>query len=92
MLLGNGIQVRRGQGPQISVNYLATELLRAAGLDGGNYFNYLSALKNELPVITSRFMKEKDRFTDKPSQKTKDLLETYGMIEYYMLMDKEAAQ
>ena len=92
LLTENGIQVKRGQGPQISVNYLATELLEAAGLDGGSYFNYLSELKKEIPVISSRFIKEKEQFTEEPSQDTKDMLETYGMLQYYMLTDKEAAQ
>lgn len=88
----NGVQVKKGQGPQISVNYLAVELLEAAGLDGGSYFNYLSELRDEIPVISYRFIKERDRFTDKPSQRTKDLLRTYSMIQYYMFMDKDTAQ
>lgn len=92
LLLENGITVKKGQGPQISVNYLAVELLEAVGINGGNYFNYLSELRKEVPVITSRFIKEKDRFTEKPSKETKELLRMYGMIQYYMLMDKEAAQ
>lgn len=92
LLLENGIQVKRGQGPQISTNYLAVELLEAVGLNGGSYFNYLAKLREEIPVISHRFIKEEGRFTDKPSQKTKDMLEVYSMIQYYMLMDKEAAQ
>ena len=64
LLLENGITVKKGQGPQISVNYLAVELLEAVGINGGNYFNYLSELRKEVPVITSRFIKEKDRFTE----------------------------
>jgi phosphoglycerol transferase MdoB-like AlkP superfamily enzyme len=92
LLQENGMQIKRGQGPQISVNYLAVELLEAAGLDGGSYFSYLSELRDEIPVISYRFIKERDRFTDKPSQRTKDLLRTYSMIQYYMFMDKDTAQ
>ncbi len=91
LLLENGISVKRGKGPQISSNYLGVELLRAAGINGGSYFNYLSLLEDELPVITSRFFKERDSFTDKPSKKTKDMIETYSKLQYYMLMDREAA-
>jgi phosphoglycerol transferase MdoB-like AlkP superfamily enzyme len=92
LLQENGMQIKRGQGPQISVNYLAVELLEAASLDGGSYFSYLSELRDEIPVISYRFIKERDRFTDKPSQRTKDLLRTYSMIQYYMFMDKDTAQ
>lgn len=91
MLLEKGISVKKGTAPQISPNYLATELLEATGINGGNYFNYLSVLKKELPVITNRFFKEGDEFTEKPSQKTKDLIYNYSIVQYYMLMDREAA-
>lgn len=90
MLSDNGITVKRGQAPQISPNYLATELLESVGINGGNYFNYISALKKELPVITSRFFKEQDEFTEEPSQRTKDLIYSYSVQQYYMLMEKEA--
>ncbi len=90
MLSDSGITVKRGQAPQISSNYLATELLEAAGINGGNYYNYLSGLKRELPVITSRFFKEGEVFTEKPSRKTKDLIYNYSVLQYYMLMEREA--
>ncbi|HPV00895.1 MAG TPA: LTA synthase family protein [Clostridiales bacterium] len=92
LLLENGVAVKKGQGPQISVNYLAVELLESVGLNGGNYFNYLSELRKEIPVISSRFIKEKDTFTEKPSKETKGLLDMYSIIQYYMLTDKDAVQ
>jgi phosphoglycerol transferase MdoB-like AlkP superfamily enzyme len=90
LLSGKGISVKKGQAPQISPNYLANELLEATGINGGNYFNYLSALKKELPVITSRFFKERDEFTEEPTQETKDLIYNYSVAQYYMLMEREA--
>jgi phosphoglycerol transferase MdoB-like AlkP superfamily enzyme len=90
MLSESGIEIKKGQAPQISPNYLATELLEAVGINGGHYFNYLSAVKKELPVITTRFYKEGDVFTEEPSQRTKDLIHDYSIKQYYMLMEKEA--
>jgi len=89
LLLENGITVRRGKAPQISANYLAVELLKMTCIDAGNYFNYLSYLEEELPVITERFFREKDKFTDSPSERTKDMIRTYSQLQYYMMMDDE---
>jgi len=90
LLQKNGITVRRGSAPQISANYLGVELLKAAGIDAGSYFNYLGELENELPVITTRFFKENGNFTDMPSEKTKGLIDTYSILQYYMLTDRDA--
>lgn len=79
-----------GAAPKISSNYLAAELLKYAGINGGGYFNYLAGLKEKLPVITNRFIKEGDTFTEKPSDDTKSLLEQYGKLQYYMMMEKAA--
>jgi phosphoglycerol transferase MdoB-like AlkP superfamily enzyme len=92
MLSESGISMKKGEAPHISSNYLATELLETAGINGGSYFNYLSALKKELPVITSRFFKEGDEYTEDPSQKTKDMIHNYSVVQYYMLMEREAAE
>lgn len=90
MLLDNGIEVKKGLASQISSNYLTTELLEVAGINGGNYYNYLSDLKKKLPVITGRFFKEGDKFTEQPAQNTKDQIYTYSVLQYYMLMEREA--
>jgi hypothetical protein len=89
-LSGKGISVKKRAGSTNQPNYLANELLEATGINGGNYFNYLSALKKELPVITSRFFKERDEFTEEPTQETKDLIYNYSVAQYYMLMEREA--
>jgi len=90
LLQENGITVKKGLAPEISSNYLGAELLKTAGIDGGSYFNYLAQLENELPVITTRFFKEKDNFTEKPSDNTKEMIKTYSNLQYYMMTDKDA--
>jgi phosphoglycerol transferase MdoB-like AlkP superfamily enzyme len=84
-----GITVPTGTAPLISSNYIASELLEFVGLDGGNYFNYLSELKEKLPMITNRFYLEKGTFTETPSAQAKELIDEYSRLQYYMLMEKE---
>lgn len=90
LLSNSAITIQTGKAPQISSNYLGTEILKASGINGGSYFNYLEELKNKLPVITSRFYKEDGTFTEKPSSETTTLINQYRDLQYYMLMEKEA--
>ncbi|NLV35424.1 MAG: LTA synthase family protein [Clostridiaceae bacterium] len=84
-----GIKVPTGTAPLISSNYIASELLEFIGLDGGNYFNYLYELKEELPMITNRFYLEDGEFTQTPSEHTKALIDEYVRLQYYMMMEEE---
>lgn len=90
LLAQNNVQPLSGKAPIISPNYLATELLKYIGLDGGAYFNYIAKTREELPVITSRFYEENGSFTENLSAKSKELLEQYKRLQYYMMMDKGA--
>jgi len=60
------------------------------GLSGGNYFNYISEMQEQIPVITGRFINENGTYTETPSEETVKKLEEYGRVQYYMLMEKEA--
>ena len=92
LLSGSNVPVLKGAAPQISTNYLATELLKYIGLYGGPYFSFLSELKNDIPVITSRFYKIKDSFTENLTDEVGLLLEKYRNLQYYMLLEPEAEQ
>ncbi|MGE5612892.1 MAG: LTA synthase family protein [Bacillota bacterium] len=83
----NKIAPKKGQAPQISVNYLATELLEYVGLNGGGYFNFLSEQKKNWPVITGRFHKEGGEFTEDLTDEYKQFMDTYKNLQYYMIMD-----
>lgn len=85
-----GEPVPTGPAPEISANYLATVLLKYIGLDGGEYFNYLSELEKTVPVITNRFYKADGVYTEVISDRTKQSLDQYRKLQYYMLMKKEA--
>lgn len=90
LLKERDVPVLTGEAPVISSNYLATELLQCAGLNGGAYFNYLAELKKELPVITGRFYNEKGKFTENLSDESEALLDQYRELQYYMLTEPEA--
>lgn len=90
LLSKNKVPFLSGKAPEISANYLATELLDYIGLDGGAYFDFLKEYKEALPVITKRFFKENGTFTEKPSEKSMQMLEQYRKIQYYMMLDKDA--
>lgn len=90
LLKGGGITAAKGQAPVVSANYLASELLKYIGLNGGAYFNYLSEQKTLLPVITSRFVNEGGTFTETPAAETVKRLAQYSKLEYYTLMEKDA--
>lgn len=90
LLNESGITVPRGDAPVISSNYLGAELLKYIGLSGGNYFNYISEMQEQIPVITGRFINENGTYTETPSEETVKKLEEYGRVKYYMLMEKEA--
>lgn len=90
LLKSGGINPEKGAAPEISVNYLASELLKYFGLNGGAYFNYLSEQKTLLPVITGRFLKEGGTFTETPSSGSAKRIDKYGELEYYTLMERKA--
>jgi phosphoglycerol transferase MdoB-like AlkP superfamily enzyme len=90
-LLGeNEITPPVGQAPQISVNYLATELLEYIGLDGGEYFNFLSVQKKDWPVITGHFHKEGGEFTEELTNEYAQFMDMYKKLQYHMIMDSGA--
>jgi phosphoglycerol transferase MdoB-like AlkP superfamily enzyme len=89
-LSDRGEPVPTGTAPEISANFLATVLLKTVGLNGGEYFNYLSELEKTIPVITNRFSKVEGVYTEKISDKAKQSLDQYRELQYYMLMEKEA--
>ncbi len=90
LLKSGGINPEKGAAPEISANYLASELLKYIGLNGGAYFNYLSEQKTLLPVITRRFVKEGGTFTETPSSGSVKRIAQYGELEYYTLTEREA--
>lgn len=90
LLVNSNVPLLAGKAPVVSANYLATELFQYMGMDGGAYYNFLTKTKEVLPVITNRFYNDNGNFTEDLSIKSKELLEKYRRLQYYMMSDKDA--
>ncbi len=70
----------------VSLNYLSGLLLRAAGLEGSPYTNYLEQLRQNLPVVTDigTMNNEGDFFLagDSLPSPIKDWLNEYAILQY----------
>ena len=76
---------------KISANYLSSYLLKAAGLPGTAYNNYLLQLYQELPVINAHFYITKDRECYPFSAITPytPLIQEYKSMGYNDALDKD---
>ncbi|MDQ2086967.1 LTA synthase family protein [Herbivorax sp. ANBcel31] len=79
-----------GEAPYISTHYLPVELFDYIGLNTPNYFNYLRELRDDFPVMTSRFYQLGDgTFTEDLDENELDIISEYRNLQYYMLFDKD---
>jgi len=92
LLKERNIQAPEGEAPLISSNYLAAELLKYIGLDGGAYFNFLTELQDEIPVITNRFYEVNGSFTENLPADSLQLIDRYRRLQYYMMMEPKAVE
>lgn len=68
----------------VSLNYLSSLLLRAAGLEGTDYTKFLEQLRQEVPVITAVGTMDKDGSLYAVGESTPydDLLNDYAVLQY----------
>lgn len=79
--------IEEASGVETSANYLAAKTLQAAGLPLPSYFNFLTDLEDQAPVISASHVLLSDgTFTYAKSQK--DLLNDYQILQYYLLFDQ----
>lgn len=89
-------------GKDTSVNYLAANVLKAAGVPTNDYQSFLLKLQEEYPIISAvRTDKTADKTLDKASNKSdkatgsknkqadSDMLNDYKFLQYYRLFDWE---
>lgn len=89
LLSGQGKSPFVGEAPYISTHYLALELFDYIGSEDTEYFRYLRKIREEFPVMTSRFYKTKDGiFTEELKQNQIEKINEYKLLQYYMLFDK----
>ena len=73
-----------------SVNYLAANVLKAAGVPTSDYQNFLLDLEQEYPIISAVRTETSDT-KEKNSKKnvSDDMLNDYKILQYYRLFDWE---
>ena len=89
-------------GKDTSVNFLAANVLKAAGVPTNDYQSFLLKLQEEYPIISAvRTDKTADKTLDKASNKSdkatgsknkqadSDMLNDYKLLQYYRLFDWE---
>ncbi|MDD6157519.1 MAG: LTA synthase family protein [Lachnospiraceae bacterium] len=77
--------IEESVGYDMSVNYLAANTLKIAGVPTDAYQNYLLQLQEEYPVITSVY-------TGKSADAREESLEEYRRLQYYQLFEKKAGE
>ena len=65
-----------------SANYLAANVLKAAGVQTSDYQNYLLSLEEKWPIVSAIR-------TEKGKNASDDDLKEYQKLQYYMLFDRE---
>lgn len=73
---------------ETSLNYLAANTLKAAGVPTTDYQNYLLELEESYPVISAMRVKKADG-TDTNALKEKEGLLEYQKLQYYQLFDRD---
>ncbi len=90
-------------GIEISANYLSTLLLEITGLPMPAYQTYLAELREEVPILTSRYMVTSDGYAGVPDgyeeyleelenvseTEQRNLLSRYRQLQYYLLFEGE---
>ncbi len=83
--------IEEKSGIETSPNYLQGILLEAAGMPFDSYTKYVQELREEIPVITNLYYKDKEGNTYKINDTESpyyDKLQEYWKIIYYNMFDK----
>lgn len=93
-LMWANFDIGEHNGRTTSMNYLAGDLLSAAGLEGSPYMSFLNDLQDEIPVITADYYILKDGSTyffnedEQPEDpRIQDLINQYEVLQYNHLID-----
>lgn len=70
-----------------SVNYLAANMLKTAGVATSDYQNFLLELEKQYPIISAVRTEKADDLTE--DKKSDDMLDEYRILQYYRLFDWE---
>lgn len=80
-LIWANYEIPEASGKNTSLNYLAAQVLSAAGVPTGAYQNYLLELQESYPVLSAAGQQEVDGVSP-------DVLDTYKKLQYYQLFER----
>lgn len=75
--------IQEETGADSSVNYLAANVLRAAGIPMGGYQKFLLKLQEQYPILSAI------RRVENPTGETSDLLSQYQKLQYYQMFHSQ---
>ena len=81
--------IDEAEGIDISANYLSSLLMDTAGLKKTAYQDYLTSLREQLPVLTANYCydEEGNFYSADDFDQVKDLLNDYEILQYNHLFD-----
>ncbi|MDD6212123.1 MAG: LTA synthase family protein [Clostridiales bacterium] len=89
-LIWSNYDMESSSGEDISINYLASRMLQAAGLPLSSYDQALLEVKEDIPLITTQILTGKDGTTCEESDPSiRDALARYQKLQYYRMNDAE---
>ncbi|MEG2908340.1 MAG: LTA synthase family protein [Erysipelotrichaceae bacterium] len=73
----------KGNGPNISPNFLMNELFNCLNYQGSNFMQVSQNLEKNVDVVNSIYFKENDKYVERLSKENQKKLEEYKIVEYY---------
>jgi hypothetical protein len=89
LLKSNGVKVSYGKAQEISSCFLSSELIKYLGFSPSPFYEFLTQLKDKIPVITHMYFKQDDDYVKELSPENQKLLLEYRQLQYYMMFDDE---
>ena len=75
--------IQEAQNQDMSVNYLAANVLKTAGVPTSDYQNFLLELQKDYPIISAI------RTEDAKADTDEEMLKKYKILQYYRLFDQK---
>lgn len=75
--------IQEAQNQDMSVNYLAANVLKTAGVPTSDYQNFLLELQKDYPIISAI------RTEDVKADTDEEMLKKYKILQYYRLFDQK---
>ena len=72
-----------GEGNTISPTFLMSELFEYLELPGNEYLQYMSELKNKMPILSETYCYLNDEYVTRDNQEVQNLIVDYKNLSYY---------